>query len=398
MSAFKPSRQIGVGGFEFGDQERMNIQSVIESNRLSYGPWSKKFEELFAKEHQCAFAVFTNSGTSALHMALAAMKERYGWHDGDEVIVPALTFIASSNVVLYNAMKPIFVDIDPRTYNMNPSKIEEALSDKTRAIMPVHLFGMPCDMDSILSIAEEHSLRIIEDSCETVFASYRGKKVGSFGDIGCFSTYMAHFLVTGVGGIATTNDAELAVIMRSYMNHGRDSIYIAIDDDQGASGDRLTTIIDRRFSFVRLGHSMRATELEAAIGVAQIEKREVIVKKRTHIAMRYTAELSQFEDVLQLPSVPDGHDHHFMMYPIVLKRGDRGSLVQFLEERGIETRSMNPLLNQPIYKKIFGDIESRYPVAEWVNKNGFYIGCHPYISDEEVSYVIDVFRDYFTQR
>lgn len=396
---FIPNYQIGSAGFHFGSRERKYIGEVLKSHRLSYGPWSKKFEEIFAKEHDSKFAVFSNSGTSALHMALAAMKEKYNWKDGDEVIVPAVTFVATSNIVLFNNMKPVFVDVDPKTYNIDPSKIEAAITKRTRVILPVHLFGMPADMDPIMKIAHKHNLRVIEDSCECMFAKYKGKKVGSFGDVGCFSTYVAHFLVTGVGGLAVTNDPELAILMRSFMNHGRDSIYLNIDADKGLSSKKLEMVISKRFSFVRLGHSMRGTELEAALGVAQFEGRKENIWKRKKIAAYYTKHLSDLKDHIQLPSVLSDRDNNFMMYPIVLKNIPKKNLVNFLESRNIETREMVPLINQPIYKKLFGkNLELHFPVARWINKNGFYIGSHPYLKTKEIRYIVKTIHEFFEKR
>lgn len=397
--AFKRDYQIGSAGFRFGAKEKKYVAEVLKSHRLSYGPWSRKLEEIFAKEHEADFAVFSNSGTSALHMALAAMKEKYGWKDGDEVIVPAVTFIATSNIVLYNNMKPVFVDVDPKTYNIDPSKIENAITKKTRAILSVHLFGLPADMDPIMRIAKKHNLKLLEDSCECMFAKYKGKKVGSFGDIGCFSTYVAHFLVTGVGGLAVTSDPELAIIMRSYMNHGRDSIYLNIDADKGISNKKLEMITARRFKFVRMGHSMRATELEAAIGVAQFEGRKRNIERRKEIAKFYTKNFADLQDYIQLPTVPADRDHNFMMYPIVLKNMRKRELVNFLEARKVETREMVPLINQPVYKKMFGnDLEKKFPVARWINESGFYIGCHPYLKTKEIKYIVDIIHDFFAKR
>ena len=229
----KPQTKIGVGGLEISDYEKQLVNEVLNSNQLTYGPVTKKFEEAFAKLHDCKFALFMNSGTSVLHVALASFKAMYGWHDGDEVLVPSVTFVATSNIVLHNKLTPIFVDVEPLTYNIDWTKIEEKITSKTRAIIPVHLLGLPATMDPILELSKKNNLTIIEDSCETMFATYNGRKVGSLGDMASFSTYVAHVLVTGVGGLATTSDPDLAVTMRSLMNHGRDSIYISCSDDEG---------------------------------------------------------------------------------------------------------------------------------------------------------------------
>jgi dTDP-4-amino-4,6-dideoxygalactose transaminase len=386
--------QIGVGGFAFGDMDKKYLMEVIQSNRLSYGPYSQKFESLFASEHNCRYGIFCNSGTSALDISLMALKEKCNWEDGDEVIVPAVTFIATSNIVLRNNLKPVFADIESDTYNISPDKIRASITDRTRAIIPVHLFGLPADMKPIMEIASHYHLRVVEDSCETMFANCQNKKVGSFGDIGCFSTYIAHFLVTGVGGICTTSDPELAIMLKSIMNHGRDSIYLNIDDDKKI-GAELYKVVERRFNFVRMGHSFRATELEAAIGLGQMENKNEIISKRRANAAYLTNGLRDLHKYLQLPFVPKDREHNFMMYPIVVKNGRKKELVFFLEDNLIETRDMMPLLNQPYYKKLFGNIENEYPIAKWINNGGFYIGCHQYLKKEELDHIIKKFHEYF---
>lgn len=388
-------REIGMGGLALGAREKRYLSRVIRSNRISYGPFSERFEREFAKAHGCRYAVFCNSGTSALHVAVAALKERHRWKDGDEVLVPAVTFIASSNVVLHNNLRPVFVDVDPLTYNIDPARIEAKITPRTRAVMPVHLMGLPCDMDPILDIARRRGLRVIEDSCETVFASYKGRKVGSFGDVSCFSTYVAHYIVTGVGGLAATNDSELAVRLKSLVNHGRDSVYLHIDDDDGKKGGALFDIVARRFRFVSLGHSFRATEFEAAMGLAQLEQKDKIIAARKAVAARLTKGLSDLADVLQLPFVPEGREHMFMLYPLVVRSGDKRPLVNHLEAAGIETRDLLPLLNQPVYRRLFGDLEPRYPVARRLNRGAFYIGCHQYLSRRDVDYILDAIHAFF---
>jgi len=391
-------REIGVGGFAVSPLARRYVNEVLDSNRLSYGPFHRRFESAFAAEHDSKHSVFCNSGTSALQIALQALKEKHGWADGDEVIVPSVTFIATSNIVLHNRMVPVFADVDPRTYTLDPAKFEAAITPRTRAVIPVHLLGLPADMDPISTIARKRGLSVIEDSAETMFARYKGRKVGSLGHIGCFSTYIAHYIVTGVGGLATTNDPDLAVRLRSLMNHGRDSIYLSIDDDQGATGAKLHEIVAKRFQFVSVGHSYRATELEAALGLAQLEEKDGIVAARTGMAARLSAGLKEFEDRLQLPFSPPDRDHTFMLYGLVLKNEDKAPLVNFLEDRGVETRDMLPLLNQPVYKKMFGDLESKFPVAKHLNRSAFYIGCHQYMTANDADYVIAQFREYFRSR
>jgi perosamine synthetase len=388
-------RQIGVGGVVFSDYEKKLVNEVLESNQLTYGPMTKRFEEEFARRHSCNYGLFMNSGTSALHVALAALKECHGWADGDEVIVPAVTFVATSNIVLHNQMIPVFVDVEQDTYNIDPAKIEERITPRTRAIIPVHLLGLPATMAPILEIAKRRGLIVLEDSCETMFANYKGCMVGSMGQIGCFSTYVAHFLVTGVGGFAITNDSKMAVVMRSLMNHGRDNIYIGCRDDEGAEGSRLQEIVEKRFRFIHLGHSFRCTEMEAALGIGQLVRADENVARRREIAGYFNRELARYADFLQLPICPSDRTHSYMLYGLVLRYETKKRLVNFLESLNIETRDLLPLINQPIYRRLFGKLEEEYPVAKQINESGFYIGCHYYMSDEEVEFVVQAFHEFF---
>ncbi len=393
-SRAKVTEQIGIGTASIGPLERQFINDVLDSGRLSYGPYTKAFEREFARLHDRKFGIFCNSGTSALQVAVHALKRKYGWSDGDEVLVPAVTFVASSNVILQNGLVPIFVDIEPDYFGIDPAQIEQKITSRTRAIMPVHLFGQSCDMDPILDIAGSYDLRVIEDSCEAMFVRHGGAPVGSKGDVACFSTYMAHLITTGVGGFATTNDPELAMMMKSLFNHGRDGIYLSVDDDKTADASELFQIVQRRFKFVDVGYSYRATEFEAAIGLAQLSRWEEIIASRQRNAAALTEGLAELSESLQLPVIRPGSEHAFMMYPIVVRDRSisRDELIFFLEQHLIETRHMLPLINQPIYRKLFGDLEPLFPVARHINRNGFFIGCHPSMGPREIEYVTSTFH------
>lgn len=391
-------KRVEVGGLIISDRAKQYIRQVLDTNRLSYGPFSRKFEREFAREHDVKYACFMNSGTDALRIALAALKNRYRWKDGDEVLVPAVTFVATANVVIQHHLAPVFVDVDPLTYNIDPAKIEERITQRTRAIIPVHLMGLPCEMKSIWQISRKYHLKILEDSCETMFGTYQGKKVGSLGDIGTFSTYVAHFLVTGVGGLATTNHAKLAVDMRSLMNHGRDPHYLSIDDHEADTEKELYRVVKARFRFILPGYSSRCTELEAALGLAQLEEKATLIGSRRRIAEKYTRELRDLDEHIQLPTEPKGYTHMYMLYPIVLRKESKWGLVNFLEKNRIGTRELMPLLRAPLYQKLFGNFEGQYPVAKWINRSGFYIGCHPHITDKEQDFVIHKIHEYFKRR
>ena len=400
----KRAQQIGVGDTCINEVAKKYVMDALDNNRLSYGKYVHGFEKKFAELHESKYAIMSNSGTSSLQVAIHTLKDLHGWQDGDEVLVPALTFIATSNVVLQNGLKPVFVEIDPITYNIDTSKIEEKITPRTRAIMPVNLFGLSCEIDKVIEIARKHNLKTVEDSCETMFVRHKGKMVGSQTDISCFSTYVAHLLVTGVGGLSVTSNPDYAVAMKSMVNHGRDSVYMNIDDDKGAvrdSKESFFKLIDRRFSFVRMGYSYRVTELEGALGMAQIEQWENILSARQKNAAYLIKGLRAYEDHIQLPSWPEHSEHAFMMLPLVIKKTSpikRDDLIMHLEEHNVETRYMVPLLNQPYYIKLFGDLEPQYPIAAWVNDNGFYIGCHQGLKQEDMDYMIEVFKDFFDAR
>jgi len=396
---WKPKQQIGVGDVVISPLAKKYVNQVLNSGRLTYGPFIQEFEKKVAKSHRVKYAIFCNSGTSALQVALHILKKVHGWKDGDEVLVPALTFVATVNIVLQNNLKPVFVDIERDYFGINPELITSKITTKTRAIIPVHVGGQSADMKPILQIAKEHNLRIIEDSCETMFAKYHGKPVGSFGDFSCFSTYAAHTLVTGVGGFICTSNVEYAVMAKSLVNHGRDGIYTAIDDDRIKNQKSLFNIVDRRFNFVDVGYSYRATEFEGAVGVAQISDKHKILAGRKRNAMYLSQKLKDLHKYLQLPKTRSGSEHIFMFFPMVIrsKKIKRSDLILFLEKNLIETRYLLPLLNQPVYRKLFGDIEDRFPVAKDINENGFYIGCQPSLTKKELDYVIGKFHEFFAK-
>jgi perosamine synthetase len=267
-------------------------------------------------------------------------------------------------------------------------------------VMPVHIGCLPCDMDPIEEICRRRGLRMVEDSAEAMFVNYKGRPVGSFGDVGAFSTYVAHVITTGVGGLCTTNDPELFVLLKSLMNHGRDSIYTRIDDDAKAQGRSLFEIADRRFSFARLGHSFRATEMEAALGIAQYEERHALAARRREVAALLTQGLTDIEHHFQLPRSRPDAEHGYMFYPITIlnPKIKRSELILYLEDRGIETRYVLPLINQPIYRQLFGNIDEQYPVAARLNETSFYVGSHPGMTDADAHFVVDSLHDFCREK
>lgn len=396
----RPTKQIGVGDVTISPLAKQYVKEVLDSERITYGKFTAAFEKAVAKVHRVKYAIFTNSGTSALQVALHALKRRHKWQDGDEVIVPALTFVATVNVVLQNRLTPVFVDVDPTYFEIQPDLVKAKITSKTKAIIPVHVGGLPADMEYIMRLAKTYKLKVLEDSCETMFATYHGKPVGSFGDLACFSTYAAHTLITGVGGFVVTNDRRLAVLVKSLINHGRDDIYVAIDDDQGKSKKDLFRIVSRRFRFIDVGYSYRATEFESALGLAQMRKWREQIKARQKSAKYLSHGLADLSDYLQLPQIRPNSEHIFMFYPLVIRdqRINRSELTFFLEENLIETRFLLPLLNQPVYKRMFGKIEHNYPIARHIGRNGFYIGCHPSLTQKDLDFIIFAFHEFFKKK
>lgn len=396
----KIKTRIAVGDLIIGPYAKKLIARTLSKNRLTYGPLTARFESQFARLCGVRYALFTSSGTCALQVALHALKIIHKWQDGDEVIVPSVTFIATSNIVLHNNFRPVFVDIDPLTYNINTELIERAITKKTKCIIAVNLFSQPARMGAIMKIARRHNLKVLVDSCETMGVDYHFKPLGQWGDIVCFSTYASHLLVTGVGGFMTTNNSRYATMMRSLMNHGRDSIYYYIDQDNEAkTAKSFFKMVDRRFSFIEAGYSYRLTEMEAAIGLEGLKRLGEEIKTRRKNFKFLLENLKKFDKDLQLPRIENWEETSCMMFPIIIKKHSkikREKIINFLETMGIETRYAMPLLNQPVYKKrIFGNIENNYPVAKWINRNGFYIGCHPYLSKNDLLFVVKAFEKFF---
>jgi len=302
-----------------GEEEKQAVLEVLDSGMLAQGPRVKAFEEAFAEMCGVKYALATTSGTTALHTALLA----HGIGPGDEVITSPFTFIASANSILFTGARPVFVDIDPNTFNLNPDLIEDAITPKTRAILPVHLFGLSCDMDAIMDIADKHGLIVIEDACQSHGATYKGKKVGSFGT-GTFSFYPTKNMTTAEGGMITTNDPKIAERCSMIRQHG----------------------MRRRYYHDELGFNFRMTDIQAAIGLEQLKKLERFNRAGQSNA-RY---LSEHLRGVKVPFVPEGYEHVFHQYTIRVPDGKRDALLDHLQQRGIGTGVYYPV---PVHKQTF---------------------------------------------
>lgn len=367
-------KEVALADWKVTRKQRRLIKEVLRSGRLTYGDKTRELEERFAEIHGAKYALFTSSGTAALKISLHVLKDKYGWKDGDEVIIPAVTFVATMNVVLMNNLKPVLVDVKKHTVNVDSSLIEKAITKKTVAILPVHLLGQSAEMDEIMEIAKKHKLEVVEDSCETMFVN----KIR--GTTACFSSYIAHLMNTGVGGFITTNDEKLAITMRSMMFHGRDESYLNIDDRP--------TDISKRFWFPRFGYSDRMTEFEACLGLGDLDNWGQMVKKRQDNAHYIAKHFDGWVDV----SCPvwDYSKHAFMFFPLLALKRDL--LMLHLEKKGIQTRTMMPLTTQPLVKPY---LKKEYPVADYINKHGLLLGCHQYLRKKDLDHVVDSIKEFY---
>ena len=335
---------------------------VLDSGRLTYGPMSQEFERQWSALHGWQYGVFVNSGTNALKIALCALRESRGWPAGSEVIVPAVTFVATWNAVRMAGLTPVLCDVD-ETLNINVNAF--APTSRTVAALPVHLLGRPADSSLFRSagyLFRSAGYTVLEDSCECAFVD-----TGLKGTAACYSFYASHHLVTGVGGMVCTNDPDLAELCRSYSFHGRDVSYLSKDDLRPANAPD-------RFRFPRSGFSDRAGELEAALGLGGLtEWRELFARRLANA--RYLA------DALERSFV---EGHAYMFFPYFSERRDE--LVAHLEAAGVETREIMPLTNQPILAGLVDP--TAFPVADRVNRTGLLLPCHPYLTERDLDRIV----------
>ncbi|MEM2105168.1 MAG: DegT/DnrJ/EryC1/StrS family aminotransferase [Candidatus Bathyarchaeia archaeon] len=357
---------IPINAPQMGKEETEAVIRVLESGILTHGlgagPMVSKFEKAYADFVKAKHAIAVNSGTAALHLAVAAA----GVRPGDEVIVPSFTFVATAEVIAALRAKPVFVDIDPETYNISAEKIEKAITKKTRAIVPVDLYGLPADMKPIREIANKHGLKIVEDSAQAHGAAYMGKPPGTFADIACWSFYASKNMTTGEGGMITTNDDELADKIRSMRSHGEVEKYMS----------------------VMLGYNYRMPEIEAAIGCVQLKRLPEFLEKRRKNAEKLTEKLEK-ADCLQLPKEPKGYRHSWYLFTVrwkSAKRTERDKLVAELKRKsiGAEVYYSNPIHMMPFYKKFR---KRKLPQTEKASEQVFSLPIHPGVTAEQLDFI-----------
>jgi len=367
-----------------------SVNRVLQSPYLSIGPRIAEFEERFAAYVGARHAIGVSSGTAGLHLCVIAA----GVGEGDLTITTPFSFVASANVILYERAVPVFVDIHPLTLNIDPKKIDEAAHDLSRgghdasrwlppvfqqnrlispypkAVLPVHVFGQPADMDPILEIARQYNLIIIEDACEAVGSEYKGRKVGTLGDVAVFAFYPNKQMTTGEGGMIVTDRDDWDALFRSLRNQGRD-------------------VHDAWLNHSRLGYNYRMDEMSAALGLAQLGRIEELLAKRERVARWYNERLKDIDGV-EVPSIsPTTTRMSWFVYVIRLAQHiNRNSVMAMLEEKGIPSRPyFTPIHLQPFYRKRFGYHEGAFPVTEAVARSVLALPFSGVMSEDQVDYV-----------
>lgn len=357
------------------DLERKKVERVLETSYLSLGPKLEEFERKIAKYIGVKYAVGVNSGTSALHLIIRAL----GIKAGDEVITTPFSFIASANCILFEKAKPVFVDIQPHSLNINPELIEAKITAKTRAILAVDVFGYPADWDKLSKIAKKHKLFLIEDSAEALGSEYKNKKCGSFGDAAVFGFYPNKQITTGEGGAVVTNNKKIADLCRSMRNQGRDSK------------------VNRWLVHRRLGYNYRLSELNCALGIAQLARIQEIIKRRNRVARMYSRKLKNIEEI-DIPYIVPDVKIDWFVYAIRLKKGfrekEREQILKSLYKKGIECGIYFPSIHlQPFYRKIFGYKKGDFPITESVSERSIALPFYNNLREKEINYIVDNLTD-----
>lgn len=356
------TRRIPLSRPYLGEREEELVLQVLRSGFLSLGPAIERFEESFAERVDARHAAAVSSGTAGLHLAVRLS----GVGPGDEVITSPYSFVASANCAIYEGATPVFADIDPETLNVDPQAVEEAITERTKALVPVDIYGLPCAVDELRGVAQRHDLALVEDSCQALGAEYKGRPLGSHGHFAVFAFYPNKQMTTGEGGVVVTDSEEQASLLRSLRNQGRADT-------------------DGWLDHSRLGWNYRIDDLSAAVGIAQLEKLPLLLELRSQVAARY-GELLAGVDGVEAPSAGDAdHRRSWFVYVVKLARGtDRARLIAELEDEGIQSRPYMPCIHLQSYmRERYGFREGMFPVAEDASERTLALPFFPQLDAED---------------
>jgi dTDP-4-amino-4,6-dideoxygalactose transaminase len=369
----------------FGEEEINTLAEVIRSGWVTQGPRVAEFEKAVADYVGAKFAIATTSCTTAMHLTMYLN----GVTTGDEVIMPTSTCMATANAILHTGAMPVFVDIDPRTFNLDPEKVEEAVTPRTKCIIAIHQIGLPADMDPINRIAQERGILVIEDAGVGLGASYWGKRIGGLGNPTCFSFHGRKIITTGEGGMITTNDEAFAQRARIVRSHGA-----AISDVERhkAMGALIT-------QYPEMGYNYRMTDFQGAVGVEQMKRLPHILARRRELAKRYDKLLSDF-DGISPPYVPDYMEHSYQSYMITFSsklKVDRDELLRAMSARNISCRhGIAPLHQEPYFKKLLGEVY--LPVSEDIAHRTLILPLFPEMTEEQQDFVVRNLKELLESR
>jgi CDP-6-deoxy-D-xylo-4-hexulose-3-dehydrase len=387
----------------FGVDEILEAIDSLTSGQVTYGTKVRAFESAFAQYCGCAGAVSSNSGSSANLLALMAVLEsesarRDNRRSGGKVLVPAVSWSTSVFPILDAGLIPVLVDIDLATLNADASTFEAGIDDDVVGLVPVHLLGNPAPMDSIMKLAEEHDLFVMEDACEAHGATVHDKRVGSWGDCGTFSFYFSHHISTIEGGMVVSDDEELLDLAKVLRSHG-----LARDSKHLKTYAAMNPRIDPRFLFVNRGFNLRPTEIQGAFGIHQLKKLEGFIETRRQNALALRKRLEPFSDWLLFQDELASHRNVYLAFSVILREDsplDRGDLTASLERAGIETRPIvaGNLAEQPAFKHLPHETAGKLPNSRLVMRNGFYFGIHQGVGPKQLDLIAAVFEDFFRQQ
>ena len=384
----------------FSTEEINVFVDQMLSTHVTMGKEVRKFEEQYASVLGHKYSVMNNSGSSANLLAISALANSLTEEPlkpGDEVIVPSLAWSTTVWPLIQHGLVPILVDADPQTFNLDLNKLEDAITDKTKAIMLVHVYGNPCDMDGIISLAKKYNLQVIEDSCESMGAYYKDKAVGSFGRIGTFSFYFSHHITTLEGGLCVTDDFELTETMRIMRAHGWSREADGHDEYIKKYPD-----IDPRFIFVNLGYNLRPTECQGRMGQIQLPKLASFVKQRRKNRDYYKQKLEQYSDIFAFQEEqPDGYSSWFG-FNIVLKENcpfTTSEITTYLKNNNVENRPIiaGNLGKHPVMQNYHHIMSGNQDISNNIMKNGFALGCHQHINEAAINYVVHHIETFINQ-